>query len=75
MTTTRILETVLTAIDPLGYIIYGIGSAAATSSVGSLPLGQSVSLPLGSDPSPALHFNIPIDGPPKVQYQRLMELA
>ena len=75
VTTTRILEAVLTTTDPQGYIIYGTSSVAATSSVGSLPFGQSVSLPLRSDPSPALHFSIPTDGPPEVQYQCLMELA
>ena len=75
VTTTRIPETVSTATDPQGYIIYGTNSAATTSSIGSLPFGQSMSLPIGYDPSPAFHFSIPTDGPPEMQYQRLMELA
>ena len=75
MTTTRIPETIPTATDPQGYIIYGTGPTAVTSSVGSLPLRQSVSSPLGSSPLPAMHFSIPTDRPPEVQYQHLMELA
>ena len=75
MTTTCIPETVPTATDPQGHIIYGTGPAVATTSLGSLPLGQSVSSPLGSGPLPALHLSIPTDGPPEVRYQRLMELT
>ena len=75
MTTTRVPETA--PLTPLsqGYVIYDTYSAAATSTVGSLPLGQSVSLPLGSGPLPTLHFSIPTDEPPDVQYQHMMELA
>ena len=34
-----------------------------------------MSSPLGSSPLSAMHLSIPTNGPPEVQYQRLMELA
>ena len=59
-----------------GYITIDIPStAAATLTVGPVPPGQSVSVPLASQPSPALHFSVPADGTPEAQYQHLMELA
>ena len=58
-----------------GYVTFDTLPTAATSAIGSLPSGQSVSLPLGSSPSPTLHLNVPIDKPPDVQYRHLMELA
>ena len=63
VTSTRILKTVPTASDPKGHIIYDTSPAVATISVRSLPLGQSVSSPLGSGPPPVLHLSIPTDGP------------
>ena len=75
VTTTRIPETLLTASSPQGSVTFDTLSTAATSAVGSLPSGQSVSLPLGFGPSPTLHLSIPTNGPPDVQYQHLMELA
>ena len=75
MTSTCILETVPTASDPQGHIIYGTGPAMATIFVGSHPFGQSMSPPLGSGPSPILQFSIPTDGAPEAQYQCLMELV
>ena len=74
MTATRTPEAPLTPLSQ-GYVTFDTPFATATLAIGSLPFGQSVSLPLGSDPSLALHFNIPTDRPPEVQYQRLMELA
>ena len=68
MTSTCILVTIPTASDPQGHIIYGIGPAATTISIASLPLGQSVSSPLGSGPLPVLHLSISTDGPPEVRY-------
>ena len=74
MTATCAPEAPLTPLSQ-GYVTFDTPFAAATLAIGSLPSEQFVSLPLGSDPSPALHFSIPTNGPPDVQYQRLKELA
>ena len=59
-----------------GYVTLDAPSTATvTLAVGPLSLGQSVSMPLASHLSPALHFNVPADETPEVQYQYLMELA
>ena len=49
-----------------GYVALNIPSATATFAVGSLSPGQSMSLPLGSGPLPALHLSIPTDRSPDV---------
>ena len=75
MTTTHVSETAPLTLLSQGYVIYDTYSTTATSTVRSLPPGMSVSLPLGSGPSPTLHFSTPTNEPPDVQYQHLMELA
>ena len=75
VTSTCIPEIVPTAFDPQGYVIYSTGPAAATPAIGSQPLGQFVSPPLGPGSLPVLHFSIPTDGALEAQYQCLMELA
>ena len=75
VTTNRALETLLMASSPQGFVTFDTVSAAVTSAIGSLPFGQSVSLPLASGPSPTLHLSIPTNGSADVQYQHLMELA
>ena len=75
MTVTRVPETPL-APPSQGYVTIDAPSAtAATLAVGPVSPKQSVSMPLASHPSPALHFSVPTDGMPKAQYQHLMELA
>ena len=75
VTATRIPKTLLTASLSQGFVTFDTLSVVATPVIGSLPSGQSVSLPLASGPSPTLYFSIPTDGTPDVQYQYLMELA
>ena len=58
-----------------GYVTIDTHPVAASFGLGTLPLGQSVSLPLASGPSPALQFSIPTDRTPKMQYQHLLGLA
>ena len=67
MTATRASEAPLTLLSQ-GYVALDTPSAATTFAVGSLSPGQSVSLPFGSGPLPALHLSIPTDGTPDVQY-------
>ena len=64
---TRVPEASMTPLSQ-DYVTFDTPFATTTSAIGSLPSGQSVSLPLGSDPSPALHFCIPTNEPPEVQY-------
>ena len=68
VTATHVPETLLTAPSSQGFVTFGTLSPAATSAIGSLPSGQSVSMPLGSGPSLTLHLSIPTDRPPNVQY-------
>ena len=75
VTSTHIPETVPTSFDSQGHIIYGTGPTAMTPAIGSQPLGQFESPPLGSGSPLVLHFSIPTDRAPEAQYQRLMELA
>ena len=74
MTAIRAPKVPLTPLSQ-GYVPLNAPSAAATFAVGSLSPGQSVSLPFGSGPPSVLHFSIPNDGSPDVQYQHLMETA
>ena len=74
VTATRASEAQLSPLSQ-GHVPFGTFAAAATPAIGSHPLGQSVSPPLGFGPLPVLHFNIPTNEAPEAQYQRLMELA
>ena len=58
-----------------GYVTFDTHPAAASFGLGTLPSGQSMSLPLASGPSPALQFSIPTNGTPEMQYQHLLGLA
>ena len=71
---TRIPEGPLTPLSQ-GYVAFDTHPAAATSTLGPLPPGQSVSWPLDSGPPPVLHFSVPTNGSPQAQYQQLMEAA
>ena len=76
MTTTRAPNFQFTAHLTQGFDTFGTHSVESSSVVGSFPFGQSVSQPLlASDPSPVLHFSLPIDGTPDEQYQNMMEMA
>ena len=64
VTTTRIPKAPLTPLSR-GYVVIDAPSLAATLAIGFQPLEFC--------PSPVLHFSVPTDGSPELQYQHLME--
>ena len=76
MTTARTLGFQFPAPIAQGSDILSTHSTESSSTVGSLPFGQSVSQPLVvSDSSLVLHFSLPTDGTLDEQYQCMMAMA
>ena len=75
VTATRAPEAPMTPSPSQGYVTFDTPSVVVTSTVGSLPSRQSMSLPLRSGPSLTLPLIVPTNGAPDVQYRHLMEFA
>ena len=76
VTATHATETLLTAFLSRGFVTSDSHLAAATSMIGSLPFGQSVSLPpMASGHLLVLPSGLPADGTPTMQAQHLLVLA